>query len=230
MARFSLDRHLDKQVQVELYDRISASTWFLLPHEAIELRDLLLEEFPVEPAQAEPWKCAKEPHRGDGYLHDAADDSPYDVDGLRYCGRCHSFLGECETHRMATPAQAEPTPEPDPDEVRRGLSHDNIRYDSERKAIDAAAHAWLRIREQQPTPPTPTIAQVIEACGAWRMETYRAGGQWFVRACDEARVWSEPVYADTPEAALAKLYTDAVERLRQQRDEADAKLAKLGVR
>lgn len=27
-----------------------------------------------------------------GYLHGAEDDAPYDVDGLLYCGRCHTFL------------------------------------------------------------------------------------------------------------------------------------------
>lgn len=27
-----------------------------------------------------------------GYLHDALDDRPYDVDGCMYCGRCHHFL------------------------------------------------------------------------------------------------------------------------------------------
>jgi len=34
--------------------------------------------------------CAKAVHLlGAGYLHDASDDTPYDVDGVRYCGRCH---------------------------------------------------------------------------------------------------------------------------------------------
>ena len=29
-----------------------------------------------------------------GYLHGAADDCPYNVDGIPYCGRCHCFLSE----------------------------------------------------------------------------------------------------------------------------------------
>jgi len=34
--------------------------------------------------------CEKVVHLGaGGYLHDASDDTPYDVDGVRYCGRCH---------------------------------------------------------------------------------------------------------------------------------------------
>ena len=33
--------------------------------------------------------CIKKEHVGDGYLHDANDDTPYDVDGVKYCGRCH---------------------------------------------------------------------------------------------------------------------------------------------
>lgn len=37
--------------------------------------------------------CPKVAHsnRG-GYLHGADDDSPFDVDGVRYCGRCHMAL------------------------------------------------------------------------------------------------------------------------------------------
>ncbi len=27
-----------------------------------------------------------------GYMHSEDDDTPYDVDGVTYCGRCHTFL------------------------------------------------------------------------------------------------------------------------------------------
>jgi hypothetical protein len=37
--------------------------------------------------------CVKQQHAlGGAYLHSAVDDSPYDVDGCRYCGRCHQAL------------------------------------------------------------------------------------------------------------------------------------------
>jgi hypothetical protein len=36
--------------------------------------------------------CHKVKHIGGGYLHDADDDKPYDVDGVMYCGRCHGWL------------------------------------------------------------------------------------------------------------------------------------------
>lgn len=36
--------------------------------------------------------CNKKPHTLTGYLHDAEDDSPYYVDGVSYCGRCHQYL------------------------------------------------------------------------------------------------------------------------------------------
>lgn len=61
----------------------------------------------VEPPAAQEhdapqMKCRKEPHRArGGYLHAEDDDAPYDVDGLRHCGRCHQFLGECDSHRGA---------------------------------------------------------------------------------------------------------------------------------
>lgn len=35
--------------------------------------------------------CNKAPHNG-GNLHDESDDTPFDVDGVRYCGRCHMAL------------------------------------------------------------------------------------------------------------------------------------------
>jgi len=37
--------------------------------------------------------CPKVEHLGNGYLHGASDDSPYDVDGVIYCGRCHGWMG-----------------------------------------------------------------------------------------------------------------------------------------
>jgi hypothetical protein len=47
--------------------------------------------------------CLKVPHTRDGYLHDEADDGPYDVDGVMYCGRCHLWL--------SAPTPAEPIKE-----------------------------------------------------------------------------------------------------------------------
>ena len=40
--------------------------------------------------------CRKVKHlgTGDGYVHGANDDAPYDVDGVWYCGRCHAWLGD----------------------------------------------------------------------------------------------------------------------------------------
>lgn len=37
--------------------------------------------------------CPKAKHMGGGYLHDADDDRPYDVDNVLYCGRCHGWIG-----------------------------------------------------------------------------------------------------------------------------------------
>lgn len=36
--------------------------------------------------------CRKVEHTRDGMLHAADDDTPYDVDGILYCGRCHTAL------------------------------------------------------------------------------------------------------------------------------------------
>lgn len=36
--------------------------------------------------------CVKAVHDRDGMLHDEKDDTPFDVDGVKYCGRCHYCL------------------------------------------------------------------------------------------------------------------------------------------
>lgn len=36
--------------------------------------------------------CEKKPHVNSGYLHGEEDDTPYNVDGLPYCGRCHTAI------------------------------------------------------------------------------------------------------------------------------------------
>lgn len=36
--------------------------------------------------------CQKVPHLGVGYMHAEGDNSPYQVDGISYCGRCHFAL------------------------------------------------------------------------------------------------------------------------------------------
>jgi hypothetical protein len=35
--------------------------------------------------------CQKRKHRG-GEIHQSDDDSPYVVDGVKYCGRCHELI------------------------------------------------------------------------------------------------------------------------------------------
>lgn len=54
-----------------------------------------------------PPACKKVPHidRYGGYLHGEDDDSPYDVDGVAYCGRCHRAMSEHGT--LPGPAQPE---------------------------------------------------------------------------------------------------------------------------
>jgi len=38
--------------------------------------------------------CPKAAHSNTGgYLHAESDDTPYDVDGYSFCGRCHVALG-----------------------------------------------------------------------------------------------------------------------------------------
>ena len=46
----------------------------------------------VQPPITHGVNCPKAPHVGDGYLHGEDDDTPYDVDGVPYCGRCHHGL------------------------------------------------------------------------------------------------------------------------------------------
>lgn len=69
----------------------------------MNLRKMALDELSVKSEQLEKENesihlqhvrdCKKEEHLGEGYLHSPDDDSHYDVDGLAYCGKCHSWLG-----------------------------------------------------------------------------------------------------------------------------------------
>lgn len=45
--------------------------------------------------------CEKVRHVGGGYLHSLTDDSPYEVDGIVYCGRCHKYLHAISEVRQA---------------------------------------------------------------------------------------------------------------------------------
>lgn len=60
--------------------------------------DLIVPETPPEERRVPPPQyvhginCEKRAHVGDGHLHDEADDSPFNVDGVMYCGRCHMYL------------------------------------------------------------------------------------------------------------------------------------------
>lgn len=61
----------------------------------------------VSSGEAGVMTCPKMPHDNpnSGYLHAADDDSPYSVDGLLYCGRCHyscSADGRCGNPRRAS--------------------------------------------------------------------------------------------------------------------------------
>ena len=97
----------------------------------------------------------------------------------------------------------------------------------------------------QPPAPAPTIAQVVEACshartiedrewkiyfGLERDGTYGSYLEVYDREHAEWRGITDQVSADTPEAALRQLYDESVQRLTQQRTDADEKLRKLGVR
>jgi hypothetical protein len=53
-----------------------------------------MTELPFDVCKCGGKECKKQEHFGGGYLHEYDDDAPYDVDGLSYCGRCHSWLGK----------------------------------------------------------------------------------------------------------------------------------------
>lgn len=108
--------------------------------------------------------------------------------------------------------------------------------DCEEDAVHHLCDQHLRAEQ-----PGPTIAQVIEACDREPDTVHlllrrHSGDRWTAHPC---RYYADSLYQiiaspldvqeTTPEAAIRALYDDAVSRLRQQRDEAEQKLAKLGV-
>ncbi len=79
-------------------DDPTAARW-LTPDYIAAIR-LVLDALPTREPVEHGRNCQKMTHLGNGYLHDADDDRPYDVDGVTYCGRCHRALGrDTETPR-----------------------------------------------------------------------------------------------------------------------------------
>ena len=54
----------------------------------------IIDEFMEKAVFVHGVNCFKEKHlvTGHAYLHSEEDDTPYDVDGVWYCGRCHIYL------------------------------------------------------------------------------------------------------------------------------------------
>lgn len=69
--------------------------------------------------------CPKMPHIGTGHLHGEYDDSPYSVDGIWYCGRCH---------RAITPPAVPATVR----ETHEVLADDAVRRDADQEAQTVA--------------------------------------------------------------------------------------------
>lgn len=61
---------------------------------AVAIAEGGVEEIPLRPPDTlmHGYNCLKVHHTHEGYLHRPDDDSPYDVDGQTYCGRCHLAL------------------------------------------------------------------------------------------------------------------------------------------
>jgi hypothetical protein len=119
-------------------------------------------------------KCQKAPHTGTGYLHDADDDRPYDVDGVLYCGRCHRSLDACQfiTERNAAPKESKPVCQVPgcPGDGSYSNPHDEIAHtEYERRLVPKESKpepdpmlldsikASMRVEAEarRPTPPTP---------------------------------------------------------------------------
>ena len=70
-----------KRIRLELQDKFKISSW----DHNVRVGGDVMPQHGVN--------CPKAEHmRPNGYLHAATDDTPYDVDGLPYCGRCHGAL------------------------------------------------------------------------------------------------------------------------------------------
>jgi len=135
------------------------------------------------------------------------------------CHRTRGFSWQCEKHRQQAdtppPAAAARSPHTCPAHVRSPLG------------------PWCDIcaarMELQPQPaPALSIGQVIAACGPGELVIYRDG---LLRWNAEHRYAGETksyAFADTPEDALQALGEQSITKLREQREQADAALKKLG--
>ena len=62
--------------------------------------------------QSDWLRCEKVRHdpKRTGYLHEEDDDRPYEVDGVMYCGRCHSVCGASDWRCLNQPAVTKADP------------------------------------------------------------------------------------------------------------------------
>lgn len=137
MGRFSIERPF---ATIALHDRAFDDLRTLTRAEAIDLRDLLVKEFPPEPAQEEPTTQARPCRLTPDWV-------------CKDCGR-EVLIGSL----VPTNCPGGPTPQPDPDEVRRLIARYRL-AGSHLAPVFAAAAAWLRDREQQPIRAESLISQ-----------------------------------------------------------------------
>jgi len=116
-------------------------------------RSTPVEAPPSEPdVPEEPPKmiCQKVTHLGEGYLHGADDDGPFEVDGVFYCGRCHGPMHHASPSSLSGSAS-----ERAPDDNRR-RGHSRLVVKDHKIVVERApddnfaaliAHAEQRERE-----------------------------------------------------------------------------------
>lgn len=163
--------------------------------------------------------CDKAPHddRMGGYLHDENDDSPYDVDGVAYCGRCHVAI--------ASHAASSATPTPGP-------THNTL---MEEIAATASASYWaarLASSHQEVERLKAVIERDRTRFGIW-IERLRAEtrSRWGMATSRGSYEWDDEAYRKEFGAALTA-FEKALDRVFEEvhvRDFTDSPTTDKGV-
>ena len=132
------------------------------PSELIVLLHAIINALPEPQSDPHPsevihgFNCPKVIHDPvwPGYLHDDNDDTPYDVDGVKYCGRCHYAIARNLSSALVAPRAPEQPGEP----FRPTPVSDAIR-DAKIEALRELSNRW---HSQEPFAGRLSVRKMIE--------------------------------------------------------------------
>ncbi len=158
--------------------------------------------------------CPKRPHDNPlgGYLHAADDDSPYDVDGTSYCGRCHYLCdasGQCGRPIPSSTPASEGTPCATPEDREEATLALEARDPVSTWHVDSLASLLLAFADDETI---PTVGEVMREAAKRLRAAPRTPDALVSETPDESRSRVMAIVREIIGKAVADHYFDSGER------------------